>query len=74
MKKKIELAVFFFFRLLTWTNLGKSVNSAEKGALNLVKLPSLKVLCEKYGSSSRDNLQTFVWWGAQTCSPPYKHL
>ena len=23
---------------------------------------------------SRENLQTFVWWAAQTCPPPYKSL
>ena len=32
-----------FFQLFTWTSQEKSVDSIEKGALKLVKLPSLKV-------------------------------
>ena len=32
-----------FFQLFTWTSQEKSVDSTEKGALKLVKLPSLKV-------------------------------
>ena len=39
--KKIELSAFFF------SAFDMSVNSAEKSVLNLVKLPSLKVVCDK---------------------------
>ena len=46
----------------TWcTSEGKSVNIAEKKALMLVNLPSLKVIRALH---SCNNLQTFVWWGA----------
>ena len=29
---------------------------------------------EDITSQNREILQTFVWWGAQTCPPPYKRL
>ena len=51
----------------------KSVNSAGKSAIKLVKLPSFKTN-EDIASESREILQTFLWWGAQTCSPSYKRL
>ena len=36
-----------FFQFLTWTSLGKSVDTIQRSALKLVKLPSLNVLCQK---------------------------
>ena len=34
-----------FFQFLTWTSLGKSVDTTQRSALKLVKLPSLNVIC-----------------------------
>ena len=42
--KPIDLFTVFF-QLLTWTSWGKSVDTTEKSALKLVKVPSLKVIC-----------------------------
>ena len=59
---------------LPWFWLGKSVNTSGKNAFKSVKLPSLKMIFWKltnsrYSSakSSREILQTFVWWGASSC-------
>lgn len=35
----------FFSQLLTWTGSGKSVDSTDKSAFKLSKLPSLNVIC-----------------------------
>ena len=34
-----------FFQLFSWASQGKSVDSAGKSVLRLVKLPILKVIC-----------------------------
>ena len=34
-----------FFQLLTWTSSEKSVDSTQKSALKLAKLPNFKVIC-----------------------------
>ena len=44
---RIELFKVFFCQLSTWTSSGKSVDTSEKSALKLVKLPNLKVICSK---------------------------
>ena len=61
-------------KTLPWFWLGKSVNTSGKNAFKSVKLPSLKMIFWKltnsrYSSakSSREILQTFVWWGASSC-------
>ena len=40
----------FFFQFLTWTSSGKSINTTEKSALILVKLPSLKVMSKIFAT------------------------
>ena len=60
--------MFFFFQLLKWESSGKSVNTTGKSALKLVKIAKFESVLlktnEGVASQSRENLQTFVWWGA----------
>ena len=55
-----------FFDIQTWTRQGISVDTTGKSPLELVKLPSLRVIRliseRKYiAPQSCENLQTFVW-------------
>ena len=44
------------------------INKTAKFEIDLLKVN------EETAPQSHKTLQTFVWWGAQTYTPPYKHL
>lgn len=65
-----------FFDIQTWTRQGISVDTTGKSPLELVKLPSLRLICLiselKYiDPQSCKNVQTFISCGV-SCSPPDK--
>ena len=62
-----------FFQLLTWTRSGKSVDTTEKSALKLIKLPSLKMICWKLMKIQLFKDAKFCrrfMARAQSCPPP----
>ena len=58
------------FQLLTWTSERKSVNTARKNGLKLLKMQILNVVCW-IAPQSRGILQTFLWSGASLRLPSH---
>ena len=60
-----------FFQFLTWTSLGKSVDTTQRSALKLVKLPSLNMICWKLMKIHLLKVVNFykpLYGGGQVCA------
>ena len=66
-----------FFQFLTWTSLGKSVDTTQRSALKLVKLPSLNMICWKLMKIHLLKVVNFykpLYGGGQVCASHHTNV
>ena len=70
---QIDLFTVFFFSTFDTDKLGKIFRRLKIGKIAKFEIHLLKTN-EDIAPQSREILQVFIWWGAQTCPQPYKRL